>query len=136
MIMHMLRATPVQFDDCTVECFHPAVVAGARARLAAAPAPPDVASLFSVLGDPTRIRILLALISAELCVCDLAAATGLNRSTVSHQLRILRERDLVQRRRAGKIIYYSLADDHVTAMIDMASAHADHATGDVKKDIA
>ncbi|MBA3643037.1 MAG: helix-turn-helix transcriptional regulator, partial [Chloroflexia bacterium] len=62
--------------------------------------------------------------SSELCVCDLAAATGINRTTVSHQLRVLREHRIVRRRRDGKVIYYALDDSHVATLLSMGAAHA------------
>ncbi|MGI8642981.1 MAG: ArsR/SmtB family transcription factor [Thermomicrobiales bacterium] len=114
-----------QFDTDPT-CLHPAAVREARARLSAAPPASEVAGLFAILGDPTRLHILIALGSAELCVCDLAAATGVNRTTVSHQLRVLRDGDLVRRRRAGKVVYYALADDHVRSLLSMGSAHTVH----------
>jgi DNA-binding transcriptional ArsR family regulator len=135
-MMHMSAGVPVPPDDCSVKCFHPAMVRDARDRLVSASDPGEIAALFAVLSDPTRIRILLALSSAELCVCDLAAATEINRSTVSHQLRILRDHQLVQRRREGKIVYYSLADEHVTTIIGMGSAHAKHSGSGTQKEIA
>lgn len=109
--------------DCEIDSIHPAAVMDARRAIGNAPHEGDVASLFAVLGDQTRIRVLTALISGELCVCDLAAATGVNRSTVSHQLRVLRSHRLVRRRREGKVVYYALDDDHVVQLIEMASAH-------------
>ena len=111
-------------DDCAVTLLHPAPVAAARGRIAESPAAERVAALFALLGDPTRARLLTALTAGELCVCDLAAATGINRTTVSHQLRVLREGRLVRRRRAGKVVYYALADDHVVALLAMGAAHA------------
>jgi ArsR family transcriptional regulator len=109
---------------CDEEVIHPFAVMAARVKLAAAPAPADVATLFGILGDPTRIRVLTALLPGELCVCDLAAATGVNRTTISHQLRVLRDLRLVRRRREGKVVYYALDDDHVIELLGMASAHA------------
>lgn len=124
--MHMsLPADDALFKEAPT-CLHPAAVHAARARVAAAPPAPEIAALFAILGDATRLRILLALGSAELCVCDLATATGINRSTVSHQLRVLRDSDLVHRRREGKVMYYTLADEHVVALLQMGSAHAGH----------
>jgi len=67
--------------------------------------------------------VLIALGDAELCVTDLAAATGVNRTTISHQLRILRTNRLVRRRRAGKVVYYALNDDHVVSLLTMATEH-------------
>lgn len=122
--LRAVPAPPRQPDDCDVSCLHPARVAAARSRLAAAPPPDRVAALFAILGDPTRTRLLTALAAGELCVCDLAAATGVNRTTVSHQLRVLREHRLVRRRREGKVVYYALDDDHVRALLAMGAAHA------------
>lgn len=83
--------------------------------------------LFSAFSDPTRLRILHALtIANELCVCDLAAIAELSVSAVSHQLRLLRDRDLVQARRDGRMVYYSLADRHVTALMGTGVEHVDH----------
>lgn len=109
--------------DCDVDAIHPAAVMEARRAIGDAPAPDGVATLFAVLGDPTRIKVLTALSSGELCVCDLAASTGVNRSTVSHQLRVLRNHRLVRRRRAGKVMYYALDDDHVVQLLALAAAH-------------
>lgn len=126
IVMHMSSATLHHQEDPSPDCQHPAAVGAARARIAAAPPAAAVTSLFALLGDATRLRILVALGTAELCVCDLAAATGINRSTVSHQLRVLRDHDLVHRRREGKVIYYSLADEHVAVLLRMGIAHAGH----------
>jgi ArsR family transcriptional regulator len=111
-------------DDCEVSWLHPPAVFAARGALAALPPVPDVAGLFSLLADPTRLRLLTALAAGELCVCDLAAATGVNRSTVSHQLRTLREGRLVRARREGRVVFYALDDDHVRDLLAMGSAHA------------
>lgn len=111
-------------DECEVACLHPYAVRAARAALAEAPGGDRIAGLFAVLGDPTRMRVLTALSPGELCVCDLAAAIGVNRTTVSHQLRVLRDHRLVRRRREGKVVYYALDDDHVVALLAMAAAHA------------
>jgi ArsR family transcriptional regulator len=111
-------------DDCEIAAIHPPAVFAARAALAALPPPVDVSALFALLADPTRLRLLAALSSGELCVCDLAVATGINRTRVSHQLRILREGRLVRSRREGRVIFYSLDDDHVHDLLAMGIAHA------------
>jgi len=81
--------------------------------------------LFSALADPTRIRILNALmVTDELCVCDLAVIADLSVSAVSHQLRLLRDRDLVNARRDGRMVYYRLADDHVSTLMTSGIDHA------------
>ncbi|MFQ5750397.1 MAG: ArsR/SmtB family transcription factor [bacterium] len=78
---------------------------------------------FKLLGDPTRIKIILALKEEELCVCDLATLLGVSRSAVSHQLRLLKNWRLVKFRREGKIAYYSLDDTHISELIDTAMEH-------------
>ena len=83
----------------------------------------DLAELFKVFGDSTRIRILYALFEAELCVCDIAQLLGLTQTAVSHQLRVLKMNKLVRARRDGKNVFYSLADDHVRLIIDQGMAH-------------
>ncbi len=83
----------------------------------------DLAELFKVFGDSTRIRILFVLLQAEVCVCDLAEVLNMNQSAISHQLRILKQNKLVKARREGKSIFYSLADDHVRTIIAMGQEH-------------
>ena len=83
----------------------------------------DLAELFKVFGDSTRIRILYALFEEEICVCDLAAALSMTQSAVSHQLRILKQAKLVRFRREGKSVLYSLADAHVKTMIAQGAEH-------------
>lgn len=83
----------------------------------------DLAELFKVFGDSTRIRILFVLFEAEVCVCDLAKALNMTQSAISHQLRILKQNKLVKNRREGKSIFYSLADDHVRAIISGQRAY-------------
>lgn len=86
----------------------------------------DLADLFRVFGDSTRVRILYALFESELCVCDLAQLLGLTQSAVSHQLRILKDAKLVRFRREGKSIIYALDDDHVRLIISMGMEHLLH----------
>ena len=83
----------------------------------------DLAELFRVLGDSTRVRILYALYETELCVCDIAALLGMTVSAISHQLRILKSAKLVTFRREGKAVFYALADDHVHTILGMGMAH-------------
>ncbi len=83
----------------------------------------DLAELFKVFGDSTRIRILFVLFEAEVCVCDLAEALNLTQSAVSHQLKILKQNKLVKSRREGKSVFYSLADDHVRTIIGQGLDH-------------
>ena len=83
----------------------------------------DLAELFKVFGDSTRIRILFVLFEAEVCVCNLAHVLNMTQSAISHQLRILKQNKLVKSRREGKSIFYSLADDHVRTMIAQGREH-------------
>jgi len=83
-----------------------------------------LAETFQVLGDPTRVRIVHALSLSELCTSDLAAVVGMSESAVSHQLRTLRQLHVVRSRRMGKLVYYSLADDHVRRLFEQGLEHA------------
>ena len=83
----------------------------------------DLAELFKVFGDSTRIRILYVLFEAEVCVCDLAETLKMTQSAISHQLRILKQNKLVKSRREGKSVFYSLADGHVRTIIDQGREH-------------
>jgi len=83
----------------------------------------DLAELFKIFGDTTRIRILYALFEAEMCVCDIAQLLNMTQSAISHQLRLLKQSRLVKCRREGKTVFYSLADNHVRMMIDQGMEH-------------
>lgn len=83
----------------------------------------ELAELFKVFGDPTRVRILYALFENERCVYDIADRLGMTQSAISHQLRILKQAKLVKNRRDGKTIYYALADDHVRTIFDQGMSH-------------
>ena len=83
----------------------------------------DLAELFKVFGDSTRIRILTVLFGEEMCVCDLATILSMNQSAISHQLRILKQARLISARREGKQVFYSLADTHVHQLLDIAVTH-------------
>ena len=83
----------------------------------------DVAELFKIFGDSTRIRIICALFETEMCVYDLAACLKMNQSAISHQLRILKANKLVKNRRDGKLMYYSLDDEHVKLIFEAGYAH-------------
>jgi ArsR family transcriptional regulator, lead/cadmium/zinc/bismuth-responsive transcriptional repressor len=118
-----------ELDGCAVHAVHPEKV-----RLVREASLPDAelvraAALFKLLGDPTRSRLLYALLEAgELCVCDLAAATDTQETTVSQSLRMLRASGVVTGRRHGRLIYYRLADAHVRMLLDLTREHIGHAT--------
>lgn len=83
----------------------------------------DLAELFKVFADSTRMKILYALMEKELCVCDMAAIVGTTQSAISHQLRILKQSKLVKYRKDGKVVYYSLDDDHISAIVKKGREH-------------
>ena len=83
----------------------------------------DVSDFFKILGDSTRAKIMWALDKSEMCVCDLAVLLGMTKSAISHQLKVLREANLVKFRKMGKMVMYSLDDDHVKTIFEMALEH-------------
>jgi ArsR family transcriptional regulator len=111
-------------ETCDVFCINKEAVDGVRAQMLDRHLVADTAEIFKVLGDPTRMRLLYALAQRELCVCDLSAVLGMTQSAISHQLRVLRSARLVRYRKAGTIVYYSLADAHVVQLIDVGIDHA------------
>jgi Predicted transcriptional regulators len=83
----------------------------------------DLAELYKVFGDSTRIKILYVLFESEMCVCDIAQLLNMSQSAISHQLRVLKQSQLVKYRREGKTVFYSLADNHVRTIIDQGMEH-------------
>jgi DNA-binding transcriptional ArsR family regulator len=83
----------------------------------------SLADFFKAIGDPTRLKIVIALMKEELCVCDLAALVNITVSGISHQLRILRGLKIVRNRKEGKMVYYSLADNHIENLVSQAQEH-------------
>lgn len=113
-------------ERCEIECLQPEHVAPLIGQVMDPVAADDLAETFALFADATRARILHALsLADELCVCDLALLIGISQSALSHQLRLLRGRLVVSRRRAGRIMYYRLADDHVRHVLADALRHAD-----------
>lgn len=112
-------------DVCDLIQIDLARVRAIRSALVAPPAVQGLADTFSALGDPTRVRILDALSHGELCVCDLAAVLGLSQSAVSHQLRLLRGIRLVKPRREGRIVFYSLDDQHIISIFKQTLQHVE-----------
>ena len=117
-------------EACEVEAVDPARVAAARQALISIREATSLAENFKLLGDPTRARVLYALLEAgELCVCDLAATVEVSQPTVSQGLRLLRAAGIVKVRRAGRMSYYSLADGHVRMLLDLAREQLRHEPG-------
>ncbi len=109
-------------DVCSEKLFRPEEVERAREMVEQTPVDP-LAELFKVLGDRTRTGILTAISSGELCVCDLAELFSVTPGAISHQLRLLKAHRLVKARREGKMVFYSLDDDHVAGLMSMGSDH-------------
>ena len=113
----------VDDDGCQIRVVHLNRVEQARQEAISRPDLERLALTYRVLGDPNRLKIVMALKNVEMCVCDLAAFTGLSDSAVSHQLRRLKDLALVKSRRDGQIIYYSLDDEHVTDILKIGLEH-------------
>lgn len=107
--------------DCSV--IHEDTVNLVKAKMPSEENLYDLAELFKVFGDTTRIKILCALVEAEMCVCDIAALLNMSQSAISHQLRILKQARLVRYRREGKIVYYAIDDEHVKQIFDQGLIH-------------
>jgi DNA-binding transcriptional ArsR family regulator len=110
-------------DKCECRIIHDEKVKEARQKALGDLTTDDLCQTFKALGDVSRLKILWALAHQEMCVCDLAALLGISESAVSHQLRLLRTLRLVKNRREGTILYYRLADDHVSQLIRIALDH-------------
>ncbi len=108
---------------CAVTQVHPDAVERVRGLLPRDETLYDLAELFKIFGDSTRVKILYALLESELCVCDIAKLMDVSQSAVSHQLRVLKASKLVKFRREGKTIFYSLADDHVVSILSQGMEH-------------
>ncbi|MBB2912629.1 DNA-binding transcriptional ArsR family regulator [Streptosporangium becharense] len=116
-----------RLDTCTTVEPDEARVAATRDRLVTSEEATRLAELFRLLGDPTRARLLYALLEAgELCVCDLTETVEVSDTAVSHALRLLRTAGIVASRRAGRMIYYRLADAHVRMLLDLSREHLRH----------
>ena len=118
----------MHLHSCELECCESTEIHEDRLKLVREQLPSeddlyDLAELFKIFGDSTRIRILYVLLEAEVCVCDLAEALNMTQSAVSHQLRILKASKLVKSRRDGKSVFYSLADNHVLTIISQGLEH-------------
>jgi DNA-binding transcriptional ArsR family regulator len=110
---------------CEVLCINERKVASARRAMKPEATLFKLAATFKALGDPTRTRVISALLQEELCVCDLASLIGISQSAISHQLRILRDMNLVKYRKEGRIAYYSLDDDHISSILTAGLKHVE-----------
>jgi DNA-binding transcriptional ArsR family regulator len=117
------KAKCLDGDECQVRVIHLDRVEQARSEAVSVRELNRLSSIYKVLGDPSRLKIVMALRNVEMCVCDLAAFLGLTESAVSHQLRRLKDLALVKSRREGQAIYYSLDDEHVAELLNMGLEH-------------
>ena len=115
-----------QGDVCDIDSINPRAVATARESMIQDDQAAELAEIFGVLGDPTRIKMISALMGSELCVCDLAALLGMSQSATSHQLRILRNLNLVRTRKEGRIVFYALDDEHIRDLFQRGLEHIRH----------
>lgn len=114
-----------EFECCEISEIHEELLEKVRSALPEEDKLYDLAELFKVFGDSTRIRILFVLFEADVCVCDLAEALNMSPSAISHQLKILKNSKLVKSRREGKSVFYSLADDHVRTIVGQGMEHVE-----------
>ena len=108
---------------CDCEVIHADVVENVKSKMPVENELFDLSNFFKILGDRTRVKIIWALDESEMCVCDLAVLLGMTKSAISHQLSSLRQANLVKYRKEGKVVFYSLTDEHVKAIFEMGLDH-------------
>lgn len=113
----------LEIDRCEYMCAHEDIIKTVNERMPEEEILYDLAELYKVFGDSTRIKILYVLLEAEMCVCDIAQLLNMSQSAISHQLRVLKQSKLVKYRRDGKTVFYSLADTHVRTIINQGMDH-------------
>jgi ArsR family transcriptional regulator, lead/cadmium/zinc/bismuth-responsive transcriptional repressor len=126
---HLIAPTPGTSleDTCQERFIHAEHVLAVRRNLLTTGKAARIASLFAVLSDPTRLQVVYALLCAptgELCVRDLAAGLGRDDTTISHQLRVLRNQQIVAMRKVGRVVYYRLVDEHIRQLLELGMTHA------------
>jgi len=118
-------------ERCDCEVIHEEIVNQVKEKMPKEEKLFDLAELFKLFGDSTRVRILWALDESELCVCDISVLLNMTQSAISHQLRILKQANLVRSRRDGKIVYYSLSDEHVKQIFNQGMSHISEGTNEL-----
>ncbi len=121
----MVKKMNEENETCSCDKPHLNVIEEVRKKMPSEDALYDMSELFKVFGDSTRTGILAALACGELCVCDVCNLLSMTKSAISHQLRVLRQTKLVKARKSGKEVYYSLADDHIVSIMNMALEHVE-----------
>lgn len=112
-----------ELEQCEILAIHPESIQRAKEQMPAEDDLLDLADFFRIFADSTRVKIVCALLTTELCVCDIAELLGISQSAISHQLRVLKQARLVRFRRAGKVIYYSLDDEHIGGILSLGLSH-------------
>ncbi|MFT9496204.1 MULTISPECIES: ArsR/SmtB family transcription factor [Thermotaleaceae] len=118
-----MQDNKIDFERCDCTVIHEDIVNSVRDSMPHEESLYDLAEIFKVFGDTTRIKILYALFASEMCVCDIAVLLNMTQSAISHQLRVLKQARLVKYRKEGKIVYYSLDDDHIKQIFDQGLIH-------------
>ncbi|WZL82629.1 metalloregulator ArsR/SmtB family transcription factor [Vallitaleaceae bacterium 9-2] len=113
----------IDFETCQCNVFHEDIIRSVHQKMPEDEQLYELADLFKVFGDSTRIKIIFALFTEEMCVCDIAALLGMSQSAISHQLRVLKQARLVKYRKEGKVVYYALDDDHIKNIFDQGLNH-------------
>ncbi len=113
-------------ETCNCNIIHQDAVKSVENEMISIEVITNISTLFKILGDPTRVKIVWALELHELCVCDIATVLNMTKSATSHQLALLRKHNIVKTRREGKQVFYSLDDEHVTSIIELAKTHVCH----------
>lgn len=115
--------TEEPMEICSARIIHPEILEAVQAVMPGYAEICDLADFFKIFGDRTRISILWALSESEMCVCDLCALLDMKQSAVSHQLKLLKQSRIVKHRREGKVVYYSLNDEHIRRVLNLGLQH-------------
>lgn len=110
-------------EFCSCDVVHDTIIDMVKKKMPQEEKLYDLAELFKVFGDTTRVKIISALFEAEMCVCDIAELLSMTQSAISHQLRVLRQARLVKHRKEGKVVFYSLDDEHIKTIFNQGLEH-------------
>lgn len=121
--------------SCDCNIIHEEVVYNTKKKLEEIKIFNDVSNFFKIIGDTTRTKILFSLDNNEMCVCDIANTLGMSKSSISHQLSVLKENGIIKSRRSGKEVYYTLDDEHVSEVFEVALEHINHKKGEINEKI-